>query len=116
MFSKLRELFARVLSDVFTSQTGDYDPARLFGYGFVILAATEFLTAFGYVVWKTGTFDATNFTIGVAGISTSLAAVATGVAIKKGTEVPMPPQAPAQAADPLVRSTDLGGFNQGGKA
>jgi hypothetical protein len=82
-------LLKLVLKDVFTSANGDYDPARLWGYGFTILGGTQFLVSFAWVTYKTQTFDAVNFAAGLVGISGSLVAAAAGVYIKRNAEVPL---------------------------
>jgi len=85
-------LFSKVVGDVFTSWNGDVDPARLFGYGFVLLGGMEFLGLTLYMTVKTGHFDALNFSTGLIGISGAIVAAAAGVLIKKSSEMPMPVQ------------------------
>lgn len=106
MSNHKKSLFRKVMNDVFTSENGeDIDPARLFGYGFVILGSIEFLLATLYILIKHGTFDAMNFSTGLVGISGALMAAAAGVRIKKDTESPPNPiQAsilPTPAPQPL---------------
>jgi hypothetical protein len=84
-------LFGKVISDSFTSMNGDFDPARLFGYGFVLLGGLEFLGTTLYMVIKTQHFDQVGFATGLIGISGALLAAAAGVYIKKTAEVPLTP-------------------------
>jgi hypothetical protein len=86
--------FKRVVSDMSTSQNGDYDPARVVGYGVSVLGALVFLALTVYVTVLTKAFDASAFAIGLLGISTTVAAAAGGVFIKRSTEVPLSPTAP----------------------
>lgn len=90
-----------ICSDVFTSMNGDIDPARLFGYGFVLLGGIEFLAMTTYMAIKTGHFDAINFSTGLVGISGALLAAAAGVYIKKSTEVPLSPPGATTAVPPV---------------
>jgi hypothetical protein len=80
-------LFRKVVNDVCTGIDGvSVDPARLIGYGFVLVAANVWLGATVYEIWKTGHFDGTNFAISLAGVATALMAAAGGVAFKSSTE------------------------------
>lgn len=93
-------LFKRVMSDISTSANGDFDPARVIGYGFVVISGLVFLGLTIYTTWKTGAFSTVDFTIGVAGLSASITAAAAGVLIKKSTEVPL--EARPVSAEPVV--------------
>lgn len=91
MLNKLKDFVATiktVIKDCMTSANGDYDPARVIGYGVVVLGALEFLILFAYTTLKHGVFDAAQFTIGLSGVSGALAAAAAGVWLKKTTEIP----------------------------
>lgn len=84
-------IIQKICSDAFTSMNGDIDPARLFGYGFVLLGGIEFLAMTLYMAIKTGHFDTFNFSTGLVGIGGALVAAAAGVFIKKSAEVPLSP-------------------------
>lgn len=81
-------IFSKVFSDIFTSANGDYDPARVIGYGIVALGSMEYLVLQAYVAIVSKQFDSTSFATGLAGISAALLAAAGGVWIKKSTEIP----------------------------
>jgi hypothetical protein len=82
----IRDVFAKVLSDCMTSQAGDYDPARVFGYGIVFLGGLEFLCLSAWMAIKDGKFDGVQFATGLAAIGVALAAAAGGVWLKRSTE------------------------------
>jgi hypothetical protein len=82
----IRATIAKILSDCFTSQTGDYDPARVIGYGLVSLGALEFMVLSPYITIKDGKFDGLQFCAGLASIGTALVAAAGGVYLKRSTE------------------------------
>lgn len=86
--TRLREELIKILNDCFTSAGGDYDPARIFGYGIVVLGSLEFLFLAAYTSIKEGKFDPVQFATALAGIAAALAAAAAGVWIKKSTENP----------------------------
>ncbi len=105
MFQAISFSFAilrRVLGDCFTSPNGDFDPARVFGYGFVVAAATVFLVLTVYETLTKGVFETEKFSLGVAAIASSIAAVAAGVLIKKSTEVPL------DTTEKTITSTPMG--------
>ncbi len=80
-------LFKKVVHDCATSSNGDYDPARVIGYGLVSLGGLEFMVLTAYVAITKGTFDGTQFAVGLTGISGALTAAAAGVWLKKTTEI-----------------------------
>lgn len=82
----IREVFSKVLSDCLTSQAGDYDPARVFGYGIVVLGGLEFLVLSAYSTFKEGKFDSVAFATGLAAVGGALVLAGAGVWIKKTTE------------------------------
>lgn len=87
----------KILHEVFTSSSGEYDPARLWGYGFVILGGTQFLVSEAYILITTGQFNAVEYATGLAAISTALVAAAAGVWIKRKAEKGEEPgETPAQ--------------------
>lgn len=88
--------FKRVLSDMSTSQNGDYDPARVVGYGVAVLGALVFLSLTVYTTLQTKAFDASAFAVGLCGVSATVAAAAGGVFFKRSTEIPVPPAKPAR--------------------
>lgn len=93
MFSlgKISELIKQVSKESMTSAAGEYDPARVFGYGFVVLASLVFLGLSIYDAIKNGHFNTTDFTTGTLAIAGAYGLVAGGVAIKKSAENPPPP-------------------------
>lgn len=99
MFLVLKQLLMfegvrKILREVFTSSSGEYDPARLWGYGFCILGGTQYLITSAYVVITTGQFDPVAYATGLAGISTALVAAAAGVWIKRTAEKGEEPKEP----------------------
>ena len=76
----------KVVNDCLTSSGGDYDPARVFGYGIIALGGLEFLILTAYVTFKDGKFDGMQFATGLAAIGASLVAAGAGVWIKRQTE------------------------------
>ena len=86
-------LFKRVLRDSFTTPNGDFEPARIVGYGVTILGALVFFFCTVYMVVKTQAFDAAQYAIGLGGVAATLAAAAAGVYIKKSDEIPYDPTA-----------------------
>jgi hypothetical protein len=87
-----RALIKKTCGDVFTNWNGDVDPARLFGYGFVMLGGFEFLALTLYDTLRSHHFDSMSFSAGMASISAAVMAAAGGVRWKQGSEVPMPPR------------------------
>lgn len=87
----------RVFRDCSTSSNGDYDPARVVGYGFTTVGCFVFLALTVYDTIQKKSFDAVGFAAGLAGVSSTLAAAAAGVRIKDSTEV-KPDATPAEAA------------------
>lgn len=80
------KLFKEVMYQSLTSHAGNYDPARVFGYIFVLMCCMTFLVFFIYESIKTGSFDSTKFFGGVAACCTALGSAAAGVWIKNGSE------------------------------
>lgn len=78
----------RLVSDCLTSANGDYDPARIVGYGIALAGGVEFLVLTAYTTVRSGAFDGAQFAIGLTGVGGALAAAAAGVWLKKSTEVP----------------------------
>lgn len=79
----------KVFADAFSSQSGDYDPARLIGYGFVALAGLVFLGLFIFVTVVNKSFDTTAFLSGVGVITGATLGAAGGVMMKAKTENPV---------------------------
>lgn len=86
--------FQKIMSDCFTSWNGDWDPSRLFGYGFAILVSIQFLAQSAYDLVKNGRWDPVQYSLAAAGIGGMYAAVASGVRIKAMTENAAPPSPP----------------------
>jgi hypothetical protein len=85
-----RALLKKTAGDIFTNWNGDVDPARLIGYGFVMLGGLEFLGLTLYDTLRSHHFDSMSFSTGIVAISGSVMAAAGGVRWKQGSEVPMP--------------------------
>lgn len=98
------ETMKSVLKDCSTSANGDYDPARVVGYGIVALGALVFLILTIYTTLRSGTFDSGAFAIGLTGVSGTLTAAAAGVWLKKATEVPLTPPTPPMGSNPSLFS------------
>lgn len=99
----MASIFRKAIHDMATGPDGEsYDPARLIGYGFVLVAANVWLGATIYEIWKTGHFDGTNFAISLAGVAAALMSAAGGVAFKSSTE---PPASPPSAAPTVPAAT-----------
>ena len=79
----------KVLADAFSSWSGDYDPARLIGYGFVALAGLVFLGLFVYVTIIKKNLDIGVFVAGVGVITGATIGAAGGVLMKAKTENPV---------------------------
>ena len=90
----------KILCDMGQSANGDWDPARVVGYGVTVIGAMIFFGLTIYVSIANKTFDGTAYSIGLAGISASIAASAAGVLLKKSTEVPLEPTKPAEVVTP----------------
>lgn len=86
----IRDVFSKVLSDCMTSQAGDYDPARVFGYGITFLGGLVFLCLSVWIAIKDGKFDGLQFAGGLAAVSASIATAGAGVWLKRSTENPAP--------------------------
>jgi hypothetical protein len=86
----------KVIFDCMTSANGDYDPARVIGYGIVALGGLQFLVLTAYDTIIKGAFDGAQFAIGLTGVSAALAAAAAGVRLKVGSEVPHEAAAPVE--------------------
>ena len=81
----------RMVEDCLTSANGDFDPARVIGYGVVVLGALVF---FGLTIYHTlvnKSFDGGSFAAGLGSISASVVAAGAGVWLKKDTEIPYTP-------------------------
>lgn len=76
------------LKDSCTTPNGDYDPARIVGYGMSVVGAAVFFFCTIYIVIKTGEFDATNYAIGLGALATVIVSAAGGVVLKKSDEIP----------------------------
>ena len=94
---KIREEFIKILKECATATSGEYDPARVVGYGITVLGAFVFYGLTIYVTIQHTVFDGANFAIGIGGISASLTASAAGVWIKRT----------AEKKDPDDRSHDI---------
>ncbi|MBB5409161.1 hypothetical protein HDG34_003102 [Paraburkholderia sp. HC6.4b] len=81
---------ARVCEDLFCSWNGDVDPARFFGYGFVMLGGLVFIILSIYDTIKHQTFNSLAFSGGLVAIAGAVTAAAAGVKIKESSEIPMP--------------------------
>ncbi len=81
----------RVVEDCMTSANGDFDPARVIGYGVVVIGALVF---FGLTIYNTiinRTFDGGDFAAGLSSVSAAVVAAGAGVWLKKDTEIPYTP-------------------------
>lgn len=77
----------QIMKDCFTGKDNEtYDPARVFGYGVVVLGAIEYLALSAYQVLHTGVFNVTDYTVGLTGVAGAMAAAAAGVLIKHKAE------------------------------
>jgi hypothetical protein len=85
-----RALLKKTAGDIFTNWNGDVDPARLIGYGFVMLGGLEFLALTLYDTLRSHHFDSMSFSTGIVAISGSVMAAAGGVRIKQNSEAPFP--------------------------
>lgn len=96
LLKRFTEVTSKVLNDCLTSANGDYDPARVVGYGIVALGGLIYLVLEVYMVVTTHQFDEIKYSTGLAGVGAALVAAAGGVWLKKSTEVPPkePPQEP----------------------
>lgn len=92
----LRALIKKTFGDMFTNWNGDVDPARLVGYGFVMLGGLEFLGLSLYDTLKNHAFNYIGFSTGLVAISGAITAASAGVRWKQMSEAPMPP-----AGDPV---------------
>lgn len=86
-----RAIIAKATGDMFQNWNGDYDPARLIGYGFVLLCGIVFIGLSIYDTIKNHAFNSLAFSTGCVAISGQALAAAWGVRIKQNAEVPMPP-------------------------
>lgn len=78
----------KFFNDIFTNVHGNYDPAYVFGYGYVFIGANVFIGLSIYDTIKNGKFDSINYAAGLATVSTTLVAAAAGVSLKKSAENP----------------------------
>lgn len=88
---RTRQLIAKTCGDMFQNWNGDYDPARLIGYGFVLLCGFVFIALTIYDTLKNHAFNSLAFSTGCVAISGQALAAAWGVKLKQNSEVPMPP-------------------------
>lgn len=86
-----RALIAKTCGDMFQNWNGDYDPARLIGYGFVLLCGFVFIALTIYDTLKNHQFNSLAFSTGCVAISGQALAAAWGVKLKQNSEVPIPP-------------------------
>lgn len=98
--------FKKLLKDCFSSQSGDYDPARVIGYIFLACICLTFIILFWYVTIKTGTFLSNDFTQGSLTIGGLIIMVAGGVLVKAPTENPV------DYRQIIARNTNLSGFTR----
>lgn len=98
MLEKIKAILTKLIKDCLTSAGGDYDPARVVGYGISLLGGLEFLVLTAYVTLKNHSFDGISFATGLSGVAAALAAAAAGVRIKHNTEVPPEPTATPPAS------------------
>ncbi len=83
----IRQLIKRVIKDCLTGKNGnDYDPARVIGYGVVVMGSIVFIFLAIYDTLMNKKFDYNGYAAGISGIGLSLAAAAAGVWMKKDTE------------------------------
>lgn len=90
----LMAVFKQAMKEMSTSSAGDYDPARVIGYGTATIGALVFFGCTIYTVILKGEFDGSNYAIGLAGVATAIGAAAGGVLLKKGAEAPYVPPDP----------------------
>ena len=102
MFQAISNLIKRVCREVFTSSADEFDPARVFGYGFVLIGGTVFIVLSVYDTMKNGKFDYINYSAGIAAISAALVSAAAGVVIKRTSEKDANPPPPPPSAEPVV--------------
>ena len=88
---RTRQLIAKTCADMFQNWNGDYDPARLIGYGFVLLCGAVFIALTVYDTLKNHQFNSMAFSTGSVAISGQALAAAWGVKLKQNSEVPLPP-------------------------
>lgn len=84
----MRQTIAAVAKEISTTSTGDYDPARVIGYGVLGLGSLVFL---GLTIADTvmnRKFNYEGFTMAFLSIAAAIPAAAAGVSIKKSTERP----------------------------
>lgn len=86
-----RKVIAKATGDMFQNWNGDYDPARLIGYGFVLLCGLVFIGLTIYDTLRNHAFNSMAFSGGCVAISGQALAAAWGVKIKQNSETPMPP-------------------------
>lgn len=82
LYQEIKKLVHQCL----TNPQGLYDPARVAGYGIVVLGGLQYLILSAYIVIKDGKFDGLSFATGLAAIGAALMAAAGGVWIKKSSE------------------------------
>lgn len=94
----------KVLADAFSSQSGDYDPARLAGYSYVALAGLAFLIMWVWIVIKTGDLHVPEFTQGMAVVGGLIVTAAGGVLMKAKTENPVDYQQKLHVMDQAIQN------------
>ena len=99
------DLIKRVFRECSTSSGGEYDPARVVGYGFTTIGCFVFLALVIYDTIQKKSFDALNFATGLAGVSSTLAAAAAGVRIKDSTETKPTDTSAGTPAEPATTTT-----------
>lgn len=91
-----RAMVSKVCGDIFANWNGDIDPARLVGYGFVLLCGNVFLVLSIYDTLVHKSFNSLAFSTGCVAIAGQVLAAAVGVRLKQNSEIPMP-NSPMQA-------------------
>lgn len=84
----MRTVAATVMKDISTTSSGDYDIARVAGYGVTVLGAVVFLGLSIYDTWANQKFNYEGFSLALTAISIAITGAAAGVWIKKGAERP----------------------------
>lgn len=90
-WKRTRAVIAKACGDMFANWNGDIDPARLVGYGWVLLFGMVFIALSIYDTLKHQSFNSIAFATGGVAIAGQILAAAWGVRLKQNSEVPMPP-------------------------
>jgi hypothetical protein len=88
---RTRQVIAKACGDMFQNWNGDYDPARLIGYGWCLLFGMVFIALTVYDTLHNKAFNSMAFSTGGVAIAGQIFAAACGVRVKQNSEVPMPP-------------------------